>query len=194
MLPTRIFSESPFKALKIFAGILGPIFLFFAIIIISDETPGMTSQGLNKSAQFLLIILSIFSGLFLLTFLVLSFQARKTLKCDYEGCEIVLKNVWRDVGFLTQFKWSEIKDTNIFEQDVEVSEGVVTIYSFAAENKDGHINLLDLKTSSKKNIEGLIDYVNKATPHLKYIWVKDAEVGSRLAVDSVYGYSKVGRN
>lgn len=194
MLPTRIFRESPFKALKIFGAILGSILLFFTIVIFSDELPQITTAGLNKSAEALVILGGIFLGFSLLVFVVLSFQSRKILKCDYEGCEILDANFWNTTGFFNQFKWSEVKDTNIIEKDVEVSDGVVTIYTFAAENKDGHINLLDLKTSSKKNIEGLIYYVNKATPHLQHIWVKDADVGSRLAVDSVYGYSKVGRN
>lgn len=194
MLPTRVFRESPFKALKLLGIILGPIFLFFILVVFSDETPQITSNGLNKSAQLLAILGGVFCGTFLFTFLILSFQARKALKCDFEGCEILQKNFWRTVGFLTQFKWKEVRDSNIIEQQLEVESGYVSVYTFAVETGNGQINLLELKTSTKNNIQGLIDYVNQSTPHLKYIWVKDSEVGSRLAVDSIYGYSKVGRN
>ncbi|MEK7724255.1 MAG: hypothetical protein AAB336_07920 [Acidobacteriota bacterium] len=194
MLPTRIFQESPFKALKLLVAILAPIFLFFAFLVLSEETPQITSNGLNKSAQLLAILGGVSGGVFLLTFLILSFQARKTLKCDYERCEILQKNFWSTVGFLTQFKWIEVTDSNIVEQELEIDGSYVSVYTFAVKTEHGQINLLDLKTSSKNNIQGLINYVNKATPNLKYIWIKDSEIGSRLAVDSIYGYSKVGRN
>ena len=194
MLPTRIFQESPFKALKLLVAILAPIFLFFAFLVLSEETPQIASNRLNKSAQLLAILGGVFGGVFLLTFLILSFQARKTLKCDFEGCEILERNFWTDVGFFNQFKWSEATDTNIVEKNYETSEGVISGYTFVAETERGQIDLLELKTSSKKNIAGLINYVNKATPHLKNIWIKDADVGSRLAVDYIYGFSKVGRN
>lgn len=193
MLETKIFSESPFKALKILLVILGPIFLLFAILVSIDEMPQITPNGLNNSANLLVIFFLVFGAFVLLTFLILSFQKRKTLKCDFEGCEILERNAWQDVGFLTKFKWSDVKDTNIIENDAEVSEGVVTIYTFTAETQNGQINLLDLKTSNKQNIEGLINYFNKATPHLKYIWVKDKNVGNRQAIFSTYGYTKVVR-
>lgn len=194
MLPTRIFQESPFKALKILAIILVPIFLLFAIMSFSDETPRMTNNGLNKSALLLVIMSGVFGVTFLITFLTLSFQTRKTLKCDFEKCEIMERNFWTDVSFCNEFRWDELKDTNIIEKEFSTSDGIISIYTFTAETKDKQHDLLDLKTSSKKNIEGLINYVNKAAPHLKYIWVKDVNVGSRLAVDSIYGYSKVGKD
>ncbi len=194
MLETKIFRESPFKALKILGLILGGIFLLFAFMLISDEMPGMTAAGLNNSAYFLVIITGVFAGVMLLTFLILSFQRRKIVKCDSDGCEIFKVNYWQSGGTSQYFKWNDLTDANIVEKlhNVRV-EGAVSIYTFVAETGDGQFDLLDFKTSTKRNIEGLINYVNRATPHSKYIWIKDENIENRPAINSVYGFSKVAR-
>lgn len=194
MLPTKIYKESPFKALKIMGIIFGPIFLLFAAVIISDEMPGMNGGELNSSAFILLSMAGIFGGFFLLTFLILSFQHRKTIKCDFNGFEVLETNYWQTGGISDQFKWNEVTDTNIVENLHDVGEGgVVSVYTFVAETDRRQVNLLDLKTSTKSNIEGLINYVNEATPHSRYFWVKDKNVGNRQAIESVYGFTKVVR-
>lgn len=196
MQSTKIFRESPFKALKMLGILFGAIFLFFTYITFSDEMPQINADGLNSSASVLLILLGVFGGFMLLTFLILSFQYRKILKCDFEGCEIMESTFWDKNGLpITGFKWHEVKDTTIIETELDVPDGgIVSIYNFAVETDEKQINLLELKTSSKNNIEGLINYINKATPHLKYVWLKDKKVGNRLVIDSVYKYSKVARN
>lgn len=195
MQSTQIFRESPFKALKLLGILLGAVALFFTYIAFSDETPKITENGLNNSAFLLVLQLGIFGGFMVLTFLILSFQYRKTLKCDFEGCELTESTFWDKNGLpITGFKWHEVKDTAIIETEIDAPEGgIVSVYNFAVETNRGQTNLLELKTSSKKNIEGLINYVNKATPHLKYVWVKNKETGNRLVMDTKYGYSKVSR-
>lgn len=196
MQSTKIFRESPFKGLKILGIILSAVSLFFIYIAFSKEMPQITADGLNFSAFLLVMQLGIFGGFMLLTFLILSFQYRKTLKCDFEGCEVMESTFWDKNGLpITGFKWHEVKDTAIIETEIDAPEGgIVSVYTFAVETGKGRINLLELKTSSKKNIQGLINYVNKSIPHLKYVWVKNANVGNRLVIDSAYGYSKVARN
>ncbi len=194
MLPTKTFRESPFKALKILGIILGVIFLFFAFVAFSDDMPRMTADGLNKQAFLLVILTTIFGGVMLLTFLILSFQTRKIIKCDFEGCKVLQANFWQTNGFSDHFKWNNVTDTNIVEKLINLrGEGAVSIYSLVAETNKGQIDLLDLKTSTQSNIEGLIDYVNKATPHSKYVWIKDKNSENPTAIDSVYGFSKVAR-
>lgn len=194
MLPTEIFRESPFKALKILGMIFGGIFLLFSVMFISDEMPRMTTAGLNNSAFALLILTAIFGGCLLLTFLILSFQCRKTIKCDFNGFEVLETNYWQTGGISDGFKWNEVTDTHIVEKLHEVGEGgVVSVYTFVAETDRRQVDLMDFKTSTKRNTEGLINYVNESTPHSEYFWVKDENVGNRLAIDSVYGYSKVSR-
>lgn len=195
MLPTEIFRESPFKALKILGVILGGIFLLFSVMFISDEMPRMNAAGLNSSAYILLLMTGIFGGFLLLTFLILSFQYRKTIKCDFNGFEVLEINYWQMVRSSDQFKWNDVTDTHIIEKLHEVGEGgVMSVYTFVAETQKRQINLLDLKTSSKSNIEGLLDYFNKATPHSKYFWLKNKNIGNQQVINSVYGFSKVSRN
>lgn len=195
MLRTRIFRESPFKALKILGIIFGGILLFFAFVFLSDEMPRWTADGLNKQAFALVLITSIFGGIMLITFLALSFEARKLIKCDFEGCEILEANFWQTVGFANEFKWSDVKDTQIVEKQIDIAEGgIVSIYTFVAQTPKGAINLMDFKTSSRKNIEGLINFVNQATPQTKYVWIKDAAAENPAAVESVYGFSKIARD
>lgn len=195
MQATKIYKESPFKALKILGIIFGGIFLVSAALLISDEMPGMNGGKLNASAFALLLMPGIFGGGLLLTFLILSFQRRKTIKCDFNGFEVLETNYWQSGGISDQFKWSEVTDTNIVENLHDVGEGgVVSVYTFVAETDRRQVNLLDLKTSTKGNIEGLINYVNEATPHSKYFWVKDKNVGNHQVIESVYGFSKVSRN
>lgn len=195
MQSTQIFRESPFKALKIMGILLGAASLFFIYTAFSNEMPQIKADGLNFSALLLVIQLGVFGGFMLLTFLILSFQRRKTLKCDFEGCEVMESTFWDKNGLpITGFKWHEVKDTTIIETEIDAPEGgIVSVYTFAVETGKGQINLLELKTSSKKNIQGLINYVNKSTPHSKYVWIKKSEVGNRLVINSVYGYSKVAR-
>ena len=90
-------------------------------------------------------------------------------------------------------------DTKITESEVEGydSDGIpetTTIRTFVVTTKDRTIDLMILKKIEKKNIEELINYVNKAVPQTKYIWVKDNEINNRLIIDSNYGYNKVARN
>lgn len=195
MLPTEIFKESPFKALKILGVILGGIFLLLAVMLISDEMPRVTADGLNTSAFAMLLMMGIFGGCLLLTFLILSFQRRKTIKCDFNGFEISETNFWQSGGYAEQFKWNDVTDTNIIERVHDLgTEGAVSVYTFIAETDQKQIDLLDLKTSTKKNIEGLLDYFNKAVPHSEYFWLKNKNVGNQQAIVSVYGFSKVSRN
>lgn len=194
MLPTKIFRESPFKALKILGLILGGIYLLLVFLLISDEIPRMTAAGLNDSAFLLVILAIVFAGAMVLTFLILSFQLRKTVKCDFEGCEISQANYWQSSGSSEYFKWSDVRDTKIVEEiDDAFRESAVSIYTFVAETNTGQFDLLEFKTSTKRNIEGLINYVDQATPHSKYVWIKDENIGNRTAIDSVYGFSKIAR-
>ncbi|HRH46335.1 MAG TPA: hypothetical protein PKY82_32115 [Pyrinomonadaceae bacterium] len=128
-----------------------------------------------------------------------SFESKKTLKCNFNGCLILKAEYcfWQSPRHFGEFKWSEVTDINIVKTEEESfteGGGIINHYTFLVQTKDGAIDLMNLKMSSKHNIQGLINYVNEAAQQTKYIWVKDAEIENRLVIDSNYGYSKVARN
>jgi hypothetical protein len=199
MLETKIFTESPFKILKKIGIILGSCALFYIFVSFSNGMPQITDQGLNKPALMISVTLALFSGLMLIAFLACSFQRKKTLRCDFNGCEVLEAKFcfWQSTRPFGEFKWSEITDTNVVEKIGEYyDDGILRTakyYTFAVQTKDGAIDLMELNTSDKKNIEGLINYVNRAAAQTKYIWVKNLEMGNCVAIGSNYGYSKIER-
>ena len=196
MLETKIFTENPFKALKRIGIIFGsPAILLSLACFLSEKPLSTYTTNLMLAASGIVI-----SGSFILIAAVsCSFLSKTTLKCDFNGCQILTSNFWQSPRHIDEFKWSEVTDTKITESEVEGydSDGIpetTTIRTFVVTTKDRTIDLMILKKIEKKNIEELINYVNKAVPQTKYIWVKDNEINNRLIIDSNYGYNKVARN
>ncbi len=188
----QTFSEDRFKGLKILLIILVPIILLFALMFLTMEQ----NENALSPAEFLPIIGGVFLFFILLTFLILSLQRRKTVKCTPEGFRIQDSTFWSTSDSSELTKWSEVSDTNIALLEYElgtVEDGTLNHYSFHVETNEYSINLLDLKTSSKKTIRELINYVNNATPHLKNIWLPNSQIGNKQPLDSAYKFSKVAR-
>lgn len=199
MLETKIFTENPFKLLKLIGILFGIFILLMNFILFLVQKPQITDDGLNKSAAGIVIWWIIFICVLLVLFLMCSFESKKTLKCDFNRCQILIAKFcfWQSPRHLNEFKWSEVTDTNIVkieEESFTEGGGIINHYTFVVQTKDGASDLMNLKMSSKDNIQGLISYVNEAAQQTKYIWVKDAEIENRLVIDSNYGYSKVARN
>lgn len=199
MLETKIFTENPFKLLKLIGILFGIFILLMNFIMFLVAKPQITEDGLNKSAVGIVIWWITFILVLLVFFLMCSFESKKTLKCNFNGCEILKAEYcfWQSPRHFGEFKWSEVTDTNIVRTEVESfteGGGIINHYTFVVQTKDGAIDLMDLKMSNKDHIQGLINYVNQAAQQTKYIWVNDAETENRLVIDSNYGYNKVARN
>ena len=201
-METKTFTENPFKSLKLIGSLFGIATLLISFIIFLVETPQITDDGLNRSAKFLIGWWIIFLFIMLVFFLIFSFESKTMLKCDSNGCEILKAKFgfWQSLRHFGEVKWDEITDTNIVKTetgryaDGTADADTIQYYNFVVQTKDGTIDLMDLKMSSKDNIQGLINYVNEAAQQTKYIWVKDTETENRVVIDSNYGYSKVARN
>ena len=196
MLETKTFTENPFKVLKRIGIIFGSPAILLSLACFLSEKPLSTYTTNLMLATYGIVV----SGSFILiSSVICSFLSKTILKCDFNGCQILKSNFWQSPRHIDEFKWSEVTDTNITESEVESYDGdgipeTMTLHTFVVTTKDRTIDLMILKKIEKKNVEELINYVNKAVPQAKYIWVKDVETNNRLIIDSNYGYSKVARN
>ncbi len=186
----QTFSEDRFKGLKILLIILAPVIIFFAAILAFTEQP----ENAADLSEVLPIIFGVFLFFTLITFLILSFQKRKTVRCSPDGFEIENSTFWSSADSSEFVQWRDVADTDILESGFNTGDdGYVSVYSFCVEANDATINLLDLKTSSKQVIRQFIHFVNTATPHLKYIWLPNSQIENKEPIASACKFSKVVR-
>jgi hypothetical protein len=184
-IETKVFKESASRSLKIVSLVFLGIILLLAIPIAIDGF---------KDLVFLLLIAGIFLFVLLITFLVTGFAGLKKLECNSIGCEISYSNFWKRYLHSDSFEWASVTDTNIEEICEEVGKGgIVCNYFFEVTLNDQQKRIWNLTMSSKKTTSELFDYINKATPHLKYIWEKTADFGKRQVIVQVDDYCKVAR-
>jgi hypothetical protein len=184
-LETKTFKENPFQAFKL----LGLI--FFGII--AALTALLALDGFKPwHWEFILAISGALLVSLLISALVINFtSSKRKIVCSGESCEISSGGL-----FEREFRWSEVSDTNIVEEVQEIStpkRGTLSNYFFEVTVNGQAVRLLNLKQSSPTTTRELIDFVNHASPQVKYVWEKNGDFGNRQSLFEVKGYTKVAR-
>ena len=125
----------------------------------------------------------------LILFLAFSLIEKRTTTCDSNGFNVVSTNYWNSYHKTENFLWSEVTDSEI----VKVSgDGFEALFIEVTINQNTQ-RLLSLSLLSKTAFDSLIQFINKSTPHLPYIWKKKSEVGNDLVLVERLIYCKIAR-
>jgi hypothetical protein len=175
MIEKQVFVQSPIIAALRSAYFLIIVFLIVLVFKLFSMLP--------LSFTFLIEVFFIVYGLVLLISL---FRKKKTITCDSSGCQVQARNYWQHFGETYYFDWSEVTET-LFLSVGSDNSGTI----FAAVVNGQQRKLLHKESNSSKSFDDFIALVNQATPHLPYIWTKDADNLKGLEKDG--WFNKVAR-
>lgn len=122
-------------------------------------------------------------------------QKESVITCDADGCSIESKTFWTSRKQTTEFLWRDVTATKFiltpsFESTAEVH------FEVDAEGETIEILRSTIKTSNQN--DNIIAFINEATPHLPYIWVKLSrtlvkDVSNFEEMEKAGDYSKISR-
>lgn len=184
------FIENPFDSL--FTVIPAMVLLFFVmagVIGYFGIPPSRKDYHYTVESAIWTFFL-IDAGIILLMLLLLSFQKKRTVVCDREGCRIDAANIW---GFITpteSFLWKDVTATDLVL--VFIGKGS---YQLALQVTARGVQQKIFRRTwlRRKSFDRLLGVVNRSTPQLPYELDRTENTGARRVIEEVRDYCKAER-
>lgn len=123
-----------------------------------------------------------------LTFVVVSFQKKRTIVFDAEGFRISAVSVWGARDAVVSHKWREVTGTGF---TVDKLPGGVLRIGFGVSVGDRKIRMFARDWFNEKEFGEMLRFLNDATPHLGYELQAGAVNG--VVIEETMGQCKVAR-
>ncbi|HKO97813.1 MAG TPA: hypothetical protein VJU86_12520 [Pyrinomonadaceae bacterium] len=175
MIEKKVFAERPFGSVPEHILIMcGVVVLWFGNSFLREPLPPK-------------VLILIFGGGYVLFFLVSGLSRNLTITCDSLGCDVQSKFFWQRAGKDFSFKWAEVTETKF--KRARVSSTTAMFFWVVASGEPRR--LLRRDWFAADTLEDFVALVNESTPHLPYVWVKDALAPN--VIDKVGQFRKVRR-